>query len=41
MNWLIAIRDWWRREYGDMLARQRHIVEEDARRLHGRVIWDD
>lgn len=33
--------DWWRRTYGDALARQRHAIEEDARRLNGTVIWND
>lgn len=38
---LKRINAWWRDTYGDSLARQRRAVEEDARRLHGRVIWDD
>lgn len=36
-----ALSDWWRRTYGDSITRQRHAVEEDARRLHGKVLWDD
>jgi len=31
------LRDWW---IGD-LQRQRHAVEEDARRLGGWVMWND
>lgn len=30
-----------RARYGDALARERRCVEEDARRLGGRVVWDD
>jgi hypothetical protein len=41
MNWLRAFLDWLKRTYGDSIARQRHAVEEEARRLRGRVIWED
>lgn len=38
LNWLSeAHRSWYR----DELVRQRHTIEHDARRLGGRVIWDD
>lgn len=34
--------DWLVRMYwGDPISAQRHTVEEDARRLGGRVVWDD
>lgn len=41
IRFLKRLHAWWRRSYGDELTRQRHVVEEDARRLRGRVIWDD
>lgn len=41
MRYLRALADWWRRTYGDEVWRQRHAVEEDARRLGGKVIWND
>lgn len=41
MKWLRALADWFRRTYGDEIARQRHMVEEDARRLNGKVVWND
>lgn len=41
MSYLRALIDWWRRTYGDEIRRQRHIVEEDARRLNGVVTWND
>lgn len=41
VKWLIAVREWWSRTYGDEVQRQRRMVEEDARRLHGKVEWLD
>lgn len=41
MRWLYAIgemiEDWCR----GSIARQRHGVEEDVRRLGGKVVWED
>jgi hypothetical protein len=36
-----AVLDWWRRTYGDEIARERRLIEEDARRFNGTVIWND
>lgn len=36
-----SVREWLRRTYGDAVSRQRHVVEEDARRLNGKVVWND
>jgi len=36
-----AIRAAHRQWYGDEMRRQRRMVEEDARRLGGRVLWED
>lgn len=34
---LESIQQWW---WNDEIARQRHLVEEDARRLGGKVMWE-
>lgn len=41
MKFLRALIEAYRRWYRDEIARQRHAVEEDARRLNGRVIWNE
>lgn len=38
LEWLTETHRHW---YRDELTRQRRTIEEDARRLNGRVIWDD
>ena len=41
MRWLYALVEMWRDWYRSSIARQRHAVEEDARRLNGTVVWND
>lgn len=35
----VNLRTWYASKYDGEVARQRRIVEEDARRLGGRVSW--
>lgn len=41
MSLLRSLLERWHRWYRGEIARQRHAVEEDARRLNGRVIWNE
>jgi len=41
MKYLRSLAAWWRRAYGNAIWQQRHAVEEDARRLGGKVFWND
>jgi hypothetical protein len=41
MNFLRALIEAYRRWYRGEIARQRRMVEEDARRLNSKVIWND
>lgn len=41
MKWLYAIGEMLADWYRGSVARQRHSIEEDARRLGGTVQWED
>ena len=41
LQFLRDLYAWWLRWYRGEISRQRHAVEEDARRLNGTVSWND
>jgi hypothetical protein len=41
MRYLHALLEMWADWYAGSIDRQRHSVEEDVRRLGGKVVWED